>query len=363
MFNKETTLPILVGVMCSLLLAVLLLYGFNTGRFDFLKSENRKQVSVQREEEKIKRTDYTEVARKTLDWIDKQRNKEGWYILERGCDVEKKICDLVWDNKDGNKGLIATWARLNFYEQHLDPKDLEIVKKDIDSFYKKYKNEDLNDSLWMCKITYEMARSENLDQNQKDKLKKLCFDTKEMTADEKERYGKEYFEIGRKKVFSKITLGKNIINYRYFDNYFGQITDLAYKYVWSGDEKYKDLIEKYFLIEEDLILGDKTIESQNACLFGLSVLDEWKMIDKSRSRLDYMINLYKTIELKSENDDFLANPICGLLVKDLYLATKEMGFLEKLELNNKNITVNIEKDKNNDLNNVVESGLIVELLR
>ena len=49
------------------------------------------------------------MARKTLDWIDKQRNEEGWYILERGCDYEKKTCDTVWDNKEGNKdGLIAT---------------------------------------------------------------------------------------------------------------------------------------------------------------------------------------------------------------------------------------------------------------
>lgn len=357
MFNKETTLPILVGVMCSLLLAVLLLYGFNTGRFDFLKNKNQKQVAVPTEQEKIKRTDYTETARKTLDWIDREKNeKEG--IKIRGLECLANGCEIK--NKDE---LITTWVRLNFYEQHKDLKDLEIVKKEIDKFWDKYKDDDLSDSLWLCKITHEMAQSSYLDQNQKDKLKKLCFDTKEMTVDEMGRYGKKYFEKETKTTFPQMTLNNNFLYIKYIDNFFGRITDLVYKYVWSGDEKYKDLIEKYFLVEENLVLNDKTIEPQNLCLFGLSVLDEWKMIDKSRARLDYIVNLYKTIELKNENDDFLANPICGLLVKDLYKATKEMGFLEKLELNNKKITTNNERDENGDLNSVVENGLIVEFLR
>ena len=160
--------------MCVLLAGVTGLFLLNQGHLDRFLAKKTSNTGVGVTEVNVTRTDYSQVARKTLDWIDTQRNEAGWYILERGCDFETKTCNTIWDNEEGNKdGLIATWARLNFYDQEKDPKDLEIVKKDIDLFYEKYKNDNLKDSLWICKITYEMAQSKYIDQTQKDKLKDL----------------------------------------------------------------------------------------------------------------------------------------------------------------------------------------------
>jgi hypothetical protein len=115
-----------------------LLVGVVVGLF-WLNQQKTKTKVVKKTEPEMARTDYSGVARKTLDWIDQQRNDNGWYVLEKGCDVNKKTCDTVRDNKEGNKdGLITTWARFNFYQQTKDPKDLEIVESDINKFYEKY---------------------------------------------------------------------------------------------------------------------------------------------------------------------------------------------------------------------------------
>ena len=179
---KRVSLPVAITIGCGLIFLGL------AASF-LVKKGNLNRGNKPEPKETIKRTDYTDVARKTLDWIDQQRNEDGWYILERGCDYEKKTCDIVWDNKEGNKdGLIATWARLNFFEQHQDPKDLKIIKKDIDLFYDKYKDDNLSDSLWLCKITYEMAQSKYIDQTQKDKLKELCMGVEYPSTEEVKKY-------------------------------------------------------------------------------------------------------------------------------------------------------------------------------
>jgi len=250
---NKIDLLILLAIMAVMIFAVLMLYGFNNNKFDFLKNTDKGQITTQ--ETKIIRTDYTDVARKTLDWIDKQRNEEGWYILERGCDYEKKTCDIVWDNKEGNKdGLIATWARLNFYEQHKDPKDLEIVKKDIDIFYEKYKNDNLKDSLWICKITYEMAQSKYIDQGQKNKLKELCFNVEYPSPEEV----KKYWFTERDKKLEKMVGDKQWgywdiygIVLRGFDVSLGYTTDLLFRNKWQEGKNNLDSAKNMFRVVKE----------------------------------------------------------------------------------------------------------------
>ncbi len=371
LFKNEKTLPVLVVVASSLLVGVIILYGYNSGKISWLKNRNNKQVTTQTEKEKIKQANYIEVARKTLDWIDKQRSEyKGLIVRGLGCSVNG--CEIK--NKDD---LIITRVRLNFYEKYKDSNDLEMVKKDINKFWEEYSNEDLSDSLWICKTTYEIAQSKYIDQDQKDKLKKLCFNSKEMTVEEKEKYGREHFVSEIKTVLPLMTIKKNIIYSRYMDSYFGQISNLAYKYAWSGENHYKELIEKYFLIDEKLILNNEVRESQNVCLFGLSVLDTWKLVDKSKTKLDYVTNLYKTVETKTINENFWENPICALLVKNLFEATRDVKLFEKIEKNNKKNSDNYSKDQFggdftvSDLNkdnfnpvvNLVDRALEIELMK
>lgn len=359
---------------------VVMLYGFNSGNFDFIKKGNKnRSVEQTKEEEKIKRTDYTRVARKTLDWIDKQRNEEGWYILGKTCGP--KDCEQVEDDKEiGNKdGLIATWSRLNFYKQHQDLKDLEIVKKDIDLFYDKYKDDNLKDSLWICKITYEMAQSKYIEQGQKDKLKELCFNTEDLDDEGLNNYWLDHFKREISSKYPPMTWGYYSLYERYFDNFFGSITDLIYKFLWSGDKEYLVLVDKYFIEEEKLIINKKGIDSQNKCLFGISVLDIYKHIDKSKTRLDYAINFYKALE-NDDIKDYVNNSVCGLFSRDIYEITREIDFLKKINTNIELIIRNNQREERGEIEdgfvrsdlskggfrpdrNVVENSLIFELIR
>lgn len=381
-FKNETTLPVLVTVMCVLIATVTILYGFNTGKFSWLENRNKKQVAVQKEEEKIVRTDYTDVARKTLDWIDKQRNEEGWYILERGCDYEKKTCDIVWDNKEGNKdGLIATWARLNFYEQHKDPKDLEIVKKDIDLFYEKYKDDNLKDSLWICKITYEMAQSKYIDQIQKDKLKELCLNVKYPIPDEVKKYidgineglGKFSGEIWN--YWEGYSMG-----IRGFNSYFSLMTEMIARNKWQKVNNNMGLVKEYWQINKDY-LNEASVEDK--CLIGLSGLDLYRFGGEDKEVLGFVEGIYSKYIMNGsvEVKKIYRTSICGLMLKDLYRVTRKYEYLVRFEEISKTI-IKFNTDTNNQneiyldggfyksiaggflfLNkNVAENGLLVNLL-
>lgn len=381
---NKIDLLILLAIMALMIFAVLMLYGFNNNKFDFLKNTDKGQITSK--ETKIIRTDYTGVARKTLDWIDKQRNEEGWYILERGCDYEKKTCDIVWDNKEGNKdGLIATWARLNFYEQYKDPKDLEIVKKDIDIFYDKYKNDNLKDSLWICKITYEMAQSQHLDQIQKDKLEKICFNIKNNTP-VNESY-QEWFKSKFNKLDNNVLVWKSWDGYnlaiRGVDNYFCLASDFLYKYRWKSNKSDLEMAIKLLGLGKKDLKDQKNANAENLCLLGISNIEMYEYGEKNGENLNYAKDIFLNLINNEEDRKKYQTTICGLLSKKLYQITKDKIFLKGLENNNRLLTDNLLdgetsyskiildygffKTMNGGFDvpykNIVENGLIVDLLK
>lgn len=385
LFKNEKTLPVLVVVASSLLVGVIILYGYNSGKFSWLDNKPQKQNLVQEEKNKIKRTDYTDISRKTLDWIDKQRNKDGWYITERGCESAEKSCNMIFDSENGNiNGLIATWARLSFYEQNKDPIDLEIVKKDIDIFYDKYKDDNLKDSLWICKITYEMAQSKYIDQIQKDKLKDLCLNTQFPTPSETETIRKNNLsrleKIGKEKEIWKTWEGYDLVM-RGLSVYFGYTTEMMNKFFWTKDSQYLNQAKEYFEIAQKQVETIQGLEVENKCLVGLSSLDLYQMGDKEKKYLDYADNIFEEFIVNSEEPVRVTTPICGLLVKKLYQITQENKYFSSLEFISRildeyysdNLTNKITSEngfyKSNTgriyawYKNVVENGLITELIR
>lgn len=364
-FKKETTLPILVTVISVLAAALTILYGYRTGKFPWLENRNKEQMTGQNEEVKINRTEYTDVSRKTLDWIDKQRNDEGWYILGKVCGQED--CEIVWDDKEvGNKdGLIATWARLNFYEQHRDEKDLNIVKKDIDLFYNKYKDKDLSDSLWLCKVTYEMAQSKYVDKEQKDKLKELCLKKKILEFNNNDR------KIKQNDLLKKGGMPK-VMNYPYYVLLFrkiyfeyGNVSDLIFQYKFGGDKLILRQSENYFLKIQD---DDGDGVSSNNCLLGLGAIDLYKL-SMSKVYLKFAINVFDKTNKEGSLD---SGPFCWELSKNLYEITRDVRYHNVLE---KHINELVESYKVQNMDgffmspesypyrDVSMNGLFVQLLK
>lgn len=357
MLNK-INLPILVTVMCVLLTGVTGLFLFNQGYLkNFLINKNNNS-GIGTTEVIITRTDYSQTSRKILDWLETQRNETGWYILERGCDVTAKTCDTVWDNSDGNKdGLIATWSRFNFYNQTKDPKDLEIIKSDINKFYEKYPN-GVNNALWICKITYDMWQSDLFDQETKDRLEKICFNTQFPTPEEVARYWSSY---GGENDIKKILSGGQktweswngySLSLRGFSASFGYATDLLNLYQWKKDDAYfneaKEYIsaaKKQYESSDGVFSIDEINSPENVCLLGISLLDLYK-IDRDEESFEYAKKIYEDKIFSYENRDKFITTICGLMVKYLYQETKEQTYLETLETNNR-VLIRLSMDGNN----------------
>jgi hypothetical protein len=335
----------------------------------------------------ITRTDYSAVARKTLDWIDKQRNDNGWYILERGCDFENKTCDTVLDNKDGNRGgLIATWARFNFYQQTKDQTDLEIVKNDIDKFYKKYRG-GVSDSLWICKITYDMWNTDVLNESSKDKLKNICLGStfSKLVLDNsgyKQEQEKLLSSSDKNSQSWQSWKGYNSV-IRAMDNYFGITSDLISQYRWTNDDYKLKLAKKYFESDKKIIEEQgESVKPENDCLVGLSAIDLYEYGGKDESILNYAKEKFMTFSDENSDTKKYQIPICGLMIKRLYQISKNSVFLDGLEKNNK-LLKNLSFDGDNSsikllgdngffvsyggsiytYKDVIENALMVELLR
>ncbi len=378
---KRINLPVLVTIMCLLVSLVLGLFYINQQKIKKTKTSD---------ETKITRTDYSDIARKTLDWIDKQRNDEGWYILERGCDFEAKTCDTVWDNEEGNKdGLIATWARFNYYQQTKNPNDLEIVKSDINKFYEKYPN-GVDNALWICKITYDMYSSKLFDEEINKKLEEICFNTNFQTPEEMKNYWANEKDTLSNSLSNKESWSdwdRYALFLRGFDASLGYTSDFVARYLWKQNKTSLSSVEKFLQITKDIFelksndaFYPRTVHyPEDVCLVGMSVLDFYNVLGNDEN-LSYLEQIYEENINGLEEKEFIT-PICGLLSKKLYLLTGDPKYLDKLEINNRvldyynrdngNQSVlgdgvffkSDNKNKHVFYKNVVENGLMVELLR
>jgi hypothetical protein len=360
---KKLSLPVVITIFCVIIFLGLMA-AVLTKEKGLVYSGKVEKVK----KEEIKRTDYTQVARRTLDWIDKQRNEQGWYILERGCDHETKTCDVVWDNKEGNKdGLIATWARLNFFEQHGDPKDLEIVKRDIDLFYDKYKDDNLKDSLWLCKTSYEMAQSKHLDQARKDKLKELCLRKEITTIFDVKTLEKQKMSAAKNGLSGGMDFYYYFLVFHDIYSVFGNMSDNYFKYKFTGDLSYFG-VDKGNLLETVNANDNLNISMSNRCILGMGVLDMYKF-SKSKNNLDYAIDVYEKV---SKDDQVVFDPFCGLLLKNIYEVTNDKKYLEVMEKNNRILVENYQKydlgsffvsPNTYPKRDVFMNGLFVEIIR
>jgi hypothetical protein len=375
---RKISLPLVVTVMCLLVSLVLGLFWIN----------QKRQSPTKTSETKITRTNYSAVARKTLDWIDKQRNDEGWYILERGCDFEAKTCDTVWDNTEGNKdGLIATWARFNYYQQTKDPADLEIVKSDINKFYEKYPD-GVDNALWICKITFDMWKSDLFDEEMKGKLEKICFSSGSSFSEIVGDNGYDMFIYKPVVVRQVGSVWKTWQGYSFVvrgvNGYFGLASDLLSQYLWTKDKSKLNLAKEYFESGKKIIERQaESVGSEDDCLLGLSAVDLYEYGGKDESYLNYAKERY--LIFSDENSDVkkYRTAICGLLTKKLYQISEDKTFLGGLEKNNKTLVNGLLDGEESVVNktgsygffvtkeggfsmaykNVAENGLVVELLR
>lgn len=229
-----------------------------------------------------------------------------------------------------------------------------------------------------------MAQSKYLEQEQKDKLEKICFNTQFPTPKETEKIrevnSSRVIEVGKQKEIWKTWEGYDLVM-RGLNVYFGYPTEMMSKYSWKKDPKYLSLAKEYFDLSQKQVESIQRLEIENRCMIGLSGLDIYQLGDKETKYLDYANNIFEEFIIKSEEPSRVTTPICGLLVKKLYQITAENKYMTNLDFISRILDEFYSDSKTNKIiseggfyksntgrvyswyKNVAENGLIAELIR
>lgn len=229
-----------------------------------------------------------------------------------------------------------------------------------------------------------MAQSQYIDQSQKDKLEKICFNTQFPTPKETEKIKETSLlrlkEIDKQKEILKSWEGYDLVM-RELRVYFGYSTEMINRYYWKKDRQYLVLAKEYFDVANKQIENIEGLEIEDRCLVGLSGLDIYQAGDKESKYLDYADNIFEEHIIKSEESIRVSTPICGLLVDKMLKITAKNKYMTSLNFISRILDEFYSDSKTNKITsegaffksnigtvhawykNIVENGLIVELIR
>lgn len=296
-------------------------------------------------------TDYSDVRNQTITWLN-DRKVDNWYVLELLCDPKEKTCNKAFTNSEGNRdGLLVTYALYRTYLETKNSVFLDNIKNDVNSYYGKYANSN-NEGIWLCKISYDLFKSNLFDKETNNKLKQICWDKKFTAIDELKKYWDN-----RATVFSKLDLSGDEWNNwaaysafgRGFDSTLSYVSDLLTMYEWKKDSKLFELANEYLAFNKEILESGKINSQSDVCLVGTSALDMYKYEEKT-DNLDYAEWVYKTY-LSDRQYKTYRTPVCELFIKDLLLATNKELYFSRLESDLKTLTSIFVDGKSNNITN------------
>ena len=166
-----------LATIAVLLVSILLVFLSFRQKFLFQKSFNliqKNQITTEISPNDTQEK-YCVYAKKTLDWLDKNRDKNGKYFYEVGCDISQKQCkDYVESGQSGHDAMTMIWARYKYFLKTGEEDQINIIKKDIDIYFKQLDEMKIQNDFWNCKFLTEMYEDKYLGEEYLIKIKKLC---------------------------------------------------------------------------------------------------------------------------------------------------------------------------------------------
>ena len=206
-----------------------------------------------------------ETIKNTLAWLNKQKDKRGYYYRSVSCNTNKVIsCNQpVEAGKSGQDGLTSIWGRYKYYQLYGNVQDLETVNSDINNYEKGIKVMEIQNDFWNCKLMFDLWQSNDFNEEQKKKIENLCWTGTYLNIPEIESFTLRVpkdnslvrSETNLKTEIPKINL-KNPGNLAaesedqmvklHFKEFASYASDFVARYKWKTDEKYKKIAEGYF---------------------------------------------------------------------------------------------------------------------
>lgn len=330
-------------ILLGILLCVAFVWVLTTRKTEEKKVEVKEKI--------ILSGDLTQ-SKVILDWIEKQRDKNGNYINGIRCSVgDKSNCDEVIASGTSGHDVIQTiWARYLFYKKVGDSADLEIITKDLKNYADRTKFHVQTD-FWNCRMMYEMYRDVTLTKEQIRDVTNICwggsyYELRGFTKASLTNTGE--YDLSIEKTVPEIDLTavvaedpnvtKNLVETNEVSElnlpmYAAYPSEYVARYQWKRGQHEMDLAKLYFNVVLTVYLKDnKSFDNETTCRFGISAVDMWRGTN-DKKYLDFASYLFnKEIAPAAKTAiDFrkYVRPTCGLLADEMYIATTSVGFKEK----------------------------------
>lgn len=280
-----------------------------------------------------------EIAKITLDWLDKQRDERGIYYAQTRCNTSaegKTTCDQIDKaGTSGHEGIAAVYARYQQYLITKDQKDLDILLKDIDNYSNQEKIFWVQNDFWNCKFMYDMWQDNMFNEEQKQKIDKICwtstyyYPSSEVSFElydgiYQTRIKEEVPEVNLNGEGNKPIAEENEENLKQFlTEYSSYPSDFTARYFWKKDEKDLKMAKLFFNKVADYFFQNKSaFNGDDICLLGISSID-LSNATQERKYFDFAVKLYnENLENDLTNPQYI-RPVCGIFAQNLYEETKE----------------------------------------
>ena len=321
--------------------------------------------------------DAVKISKKTLDWINSQRNEDGVYSV--GCECSDQACRECADKIYIPRNIaFVLWGKFKYSEHENNYQDLI---NEISLFQNNLKEYSLQYGGWNCKLLYDIWKSDKLSQNTKDQINNICVkseyefednlkisnDFDSVILDEIDRFLKKQLVINNDKEYNPENLYK----------YSGLVSEMVTRLLWkpiSPAYTFEGLSEtqlaKIYFEKALLSYKAKTeLTMKDDAMLGIAAVDMYRLTNNN-SYLDLAKYLFN---LKSEagNTNSYNLVFYGILGQELQSVAKNDQYEISVRLIVDKIIENGYNRKDDKADafkgpgffyNIVENSLIVGLL-
>ncbi len=300
-----------------------------------------------------------EMAKKTLDWLNMQKDEKGLYSLYQIVRANGEVVPYITDSREVIDVVLARYA---YWKKTKDTKTLDLLKQDLDVLGDEKKLPQLMPEFWHCKLFYEIWNDKLMPGDLKDKAKASCarsmtsgypdVDLKSILSDTitvtpfPEKSIQE-LESALNKPEKNITLSpqeEEELQQKY-PKYAAYVSDFLNKYQWEKKNQDLEAAKTFFSYALDAYkrAEEAAVIPQKECLLGIASLDFFKTTadDKYRS---FAQKLWEKISISPKGSLF-SQATCAIFTNEINTITPDKKYGDFL----KNLTDEIIKN-NHEIN-------------
>lgn len=343
--SKRLKILLSILALISIVSSLIIILGWNPlGNIKNVFFQPKNSLSDESGEE----LDEKEIARLTFNWLNNQKNEEG-YLVGYNC-LKDTDAVAIYSSRIFPSVL---WGKLNYCEKSQDNQCFLELEKDLDLAL----NIPTQNNQWNCKLMKDFWESSFLSEEQKEKAKLYCRETGGEGYSSPEMYDVSTINSSELKsvILKNIT---NIINgssVSFEKFYFNDVNSSTYDFekasVYASNDAIRYFLEKeengdnqeildnlfnsslanYFLALQGYSVLDET--TKNNSLLGIASLDLYRLTTEQEF-FDIALYLFAQNE-RIEDDKFFYNydnVYFAFFTKNLFEVTVDDFYQEKLDL-------------------------------